>query len=97
MTNIQKLKADIKELAQGQINLKNQRKTVNLVGERTLPSWKANLGHGVNRHKLRHMYIIYGELRGKTLDEVEPNRRTEPSDWYLEKLREDYKFVEESV
>lgn len=65
------LKEDIINLENEQRFLKNQRKTVNLVGERKLPSWKANYKHWRNRRQLRVMYAAYGLARGKCYSEIE--------------------------
>jgi hypothetical protein len=63
--NVAELKSEIKELAEKQSSLKNQRKTVKLVGERTMEPWLAALNHHGNRAKLRAMYAAYAILRGK--------------------------------
>lgn len=65
------LKKDIKKLVQLQRELKNQRKTVNLVGERVYEPWEASYKHFANREKLRLMYTAYGVLRGKTYSQIE--------------------------
>ena len=68
---MENLKQEIKKLAQEQISLKQQRKTVYLIGERTLPSWEASYRHFKNRHKLRIMYAAYGQMKGKTYSQIE--------------------------
>jgi hypothetical protein len=88
------LKAVIKRLALEQTNVKAQRKTVHLKVERTLPPWKANFLHMANRDKLRYLYIAYGFMRGKTLDQIEPNRKTEP---VIEKVNHLVSFYGETI
>jgi esterase/lipase superfamily enzyme len=58
--SILELKNAIKVLANNQKVLKNQRKTVHIVGERTMPTWEATWKHASARTDLRHMYIAYG-------------------------------------
>ena len=75
--HILKLKNDIKELSNEQRELKLQRKTVNFTGVRTTSAASAQYTHQMNRIKLRYMYLVYGLLRGRTPDQIEPNRKTE--------------------
>jgi len=65
------MKDDIKTLAQEQRFLKNQRKDVNLIGERKLSMWEAASEHQMNREKLRLMYAAYGVVRGKSYSQIE--------------------------
>lgn len=65
------LKNEIKNLVAVQKELKNQRKTVNLVGDRTMEPWVASFKHVANRHTLRLMYAAYGVMRGKTYSQIE--------------------------
>lgn len=53
--NIEKMKSDIKELAEKQKYYKNQRKTEKIVGKREMPAWEATYAHQANRRKLRLM------------------------------------------
>lgn len=77
MKNIKKqLKEDIKVLAEKQRFLKNQRKTVKLVGERKMNTWEATYTHQENRGKLRLMYAAYGIVLGKKFSQIE-NKFTE--------------------
>jgi hypothetical protein len=62
---ISKLKNDIKTLSNTQRELKNQMKTVNLIGERTMTPDVAQYKHWGNRRKLILMYAAYQILRGK--------------------------------
>lgn len=86
------LKQDIKELAAEQKILKNERKTVNRVGpETSWTPWQAAGKHLENRWMLRHMHIIYGELRGKSIDVIEhKNTKIPPNQRMLESLRKRY-------
>lgn len=70
------LKSEIKLLASQQVELKNQRKTVHIQGERKMEPWKATISHLNNREKLRIMYMTYGLLRGKTQEQIESNPKT---------------------
>lgn len=90
---IHQLKEDIRVLATEQIELRNQRKTVRRKGEKKMTPYEAFCKHQSNRRQLRHMYIIYGELRGKTLDQIEQSRKTEPSEYLLDKLRKQYQPI----
>lgn len=63
--NIKAMKAEIKNMANYQIVLKNQRKTVRLEGERFISPDLASAEHATNRSKLRHYYLAYAILRGK--------------------------------
>lgn len=72
--NVAELKSEIKELAGKQSSLKNQRKTVKLVGERTMEPWQATMEHRSNRAKLRAMYAAYAILRGKELSDIDSGK-----------------------
>lgn len=74
---INTLKTDIKNLSKEQRILKNQRKTVNIKGERTMVPWQAIQRHGINRGRLRIMFAAYGLMRGKSLEEIETNHLSE--------------------
>ena len=67
------LKADIKEKVELQKFYKNQRKTVNLVGERKISPSAATWKHFCNREDLRRMYLAYGLLRDKELSDIDQN------------------------
>ena len=69
---IKSLKLEIKKLSAQQRFFKNQRKTVRLIGERSIPSYEATWRHKANRVDLREMYIAYGIMRGKTIQQIEP-------------------------
>lgn len=69
--DVRQMKSDIKELVAEQKFLKNQRKTINLQGERKIEPDDATYKHWLNRNKLRAMYRVYGIARGKTLEQIE--------------------------
>lgn len=69
---IKDLKNKIKVLAQEQVFLKNQRKTVKLQGERKMEPWKAWYQHQSNRSGLRKFYLIYSILKGKDPKSIDP-------------------------
>jgi hypothetical protein len=68
---IKDLKDQIKVLSQEQRELKNQRKTVHIVGERIMEPWKAWIQHQSNRSKLRDLHLAYGILRGKKSEDID--------------------------
>jgi hypothetical protein len=65
------LKNKIKELGETQKGLKNQRKDVKIVGERTMPTWEACWKHAGNRDNLRLLFAAYGLMRGKPFSVTE--------------------------
>lgn len=65
------MKDDIKTLSNEQRYLKNQRKDVNLIGDRKMPAWEACSKHQYNREKLRLMYAAYGLIKGKKFSQIE--------------------------
>lgn len=69
--NVAKFKEDIRILAEGQRELKNQRRTVRFSGTRTMSPSEATWKHQMNREKLRLMYAAYGLMRGKTFNQIE--------------------------
>lgn len=74
--DIAKFKNAIKIMVKNQRSYKNQRKTVNIIGERIMSTSDATYKHYVNREDLRIMYAAYGIARGKTFSEIE-NRYSE--------------------
>lgn len=69
--NYAKMKEDIKTKVEEQKFLKNQRKTVKIVGERVIPAKDATYKHQTNREDLRIMYAAYGIARGKSFSQIE--------------------------
>lgn len=65
------LKSEIKTLVANQIITKAQRKTVSLIGERTIDPEDAQYTAWLNKNKLRLLYAAYGVMRGKTFLEIE--------------------------
>lgn len=75
--NYAKIKADIKVMAEKQKYYRNQRKTVFLVGERTMSPTDATYEHARNSDELRIMYAAYGLMRGKSYSQTENNHAEE--------------------
>ena len=59
-----KIREDIKKYSALQPDLKNQRKTVRIVGKRTQPAWAATESIVANKFILRHLYRAYNILKG---------------------------------
>tara|TARA_R110000868_G_scaffold46247_8_gene152963 strand:+ start:1312 stop:1596 length:285 start_codon:yes stop_codon:yes gene_type:complete len=93
---LNELKLEIAKLVAEQIATKPQRKTVNLVVDRILNAPDAAQKVRDNKTSLRHLYIVYGYLRGKTLEQIEPKRKSEPNQWLINKLLEKHTPVEAS-
>src|SRR5208283_3728506 len=70
-TDLAKMKADIKAMVIKQRFLKNQRKTVYIVGDRIMPAIDASYKHFTNREDLRILYAAYGLARGKSFSQIE--------------------------
>lgn len=68
---ITQLKEDIKNMVNDQKELKNQRRTERLKGERIMPRYEAAWKHENNRNALRLRYAAYGLMRGKTFSVTE--------------------------
>lgn len=64
------LKQHIKSLASQQTQLKTQRKTVNLVGDRTIDPSSAQSQVFYNKVNLRYLYRFYAEIRGKEMESI---------------------------
>ncbi len=81
------LKNIIKESSLKVRNLKNQRKTEKLIGERTVDSYRAVLLVNKEKRDLRKYHIAYGLLRGRTYEQIEQKVRDENKltqyDWEL--------------
>jgi hypothetical protein len=75
-----KLREEIAALEQEQINMKAQRKTVNLKVKRTVDPYSAAMNVLSNREKLRVMYAAYGLMRGKRFNQVENRWDTNNND-----------------
>ena len=70
-TQILLIKTEIKKTVEVQKELKNQTRTIRLVGNRTMEPWQAQMRKNSNREKLRLMYAAYAIMRGKDLKTVE--------------------------
>jgi len=84
--NVKKLKEVIKVAAIYQRFLKNQRKTVKLVGKREMSPSEAIWKHQVNREKLSIMYAAYGVMRGKDRYEQIKAHISKKGTWFLENV-----------
>ena len=81
------LKQTIKELSSQQKSLRNQRKTVNLKGERKIPHQQAQSTYLNNSDTLAHMFIAYAIMRGK---QPQPFKNKVLSNYTLTKILEKY-------
>jgi len=61
----------IKVAATYQKFLKNQRKTVKIVGKKEMEPWEATMKHHQNRDELRAMYASYAVLRGREITDID--------------------------
>lgn len=95
------IKQEIKTLAALQRELKNQRKTVNRVGDVWpdletskwySPSQLAAQRHNGNREVLRNLYIAYAIIRGRDPKIADPNYDESQTRWkaHIDKLVEKY-------
>lgn len=84
------LKEDIRKMANEQSSLKNQRKTIHFKGVRTIPASEAEWLHRTNRYDLRHLYIAYGFMRNKTIEQIESTATTTYNVKKVEKIMEQY-------
>lgn len=90
----------IKNMAEEQKFLKNQRKTEKLVGERKISPSDAVWKHYCNREQLRMLYAAYGILRGKKYSEIENHYpdKNHPLQQYersIERVLKEHKFLNE--
>lgn len=98
--DIKKMKEDIKAKAEEQKFLKNQRKTVKLVGERKIEPSVATYKHQANREDLRVMYAVYGIARGKSFSQIEnhypeENHPLQKFQKTIDRILEGYRYLEE--
>lgn len=98
--NIAQMKADISKKVEEQKFLKNQRKTVKLIGERIIPANDATYKHQTNREDLRVMYAAYGIARGRSFSQIENHYPEDghPLQKYqktIDRILEGYKVLEE--
>lgn len=84
-----KIKNTIKTLSNEQRELKNQRKTVNLKGERTIEPYTALIRHDRNRYELRHLQMAYRVLKG---NDITYPKNALYSQSKIDKLVETYNF-----
>lgn len=88
--NYSKIKEKIKVLSQEQRVLKNQRKTIHLVGERTMEPWQAYFRHQANRSELTELYITYSLLKGRNIEEIQAQYKAPINMNRVNKLVEEY-------
>lgn len=84
-----KIVAKIKELSSNQVFLKNQRRTVNLQGERQMFPSMAAFKHWAGRNELRHLYHTYAILRGKKPQKSKAEINPVRIEKYLEQYKQD--------
>jgi hypothetical protein len=70
------LKNEIKQLAEYQRVLRDQRKSVNNKLDRTIEPREAQWKHKAHRDKLRILYAAQAILRGKTIEQVHAENPT---------------------
>lgn len=89
--DIAKMKASIKSLSEKQRALKTQRKTIKLVGKRWMEASDAVYKHAQNRMELSAMYVAYGIMRGKDLNEMKDLHLTKKEEnvYYMASLSRD--------
>ena len=93
-----RMKEDIKTKVEEQKFLKNQRKTIKIVGERVIPAKDATYKHQTNREDLRIMYAAYGIARGKSFSQIENHypQENHPLEKYqktIDRILEKYKVL----
>lgn len=88
------IRAEIKLLAQDQIEVKPQRKTVNFTGTRNVGSDDAQYIVLKNSYELMHLYMAYQVLKGKEI--IYPTKK-EYSQSKIDKLVKQHTFVESKV
>jgi hypothetical protein len=99
---LHKLKLRIKGVASSQRVMKPLRKTVHFKGERYtiegvyLSAYNATALVTDNKQWLRSAYIAYGELRGKTYEQIETNPKTVYNRRAVDKIKEEYAPIENS-
>ena len=69
--NIKNFRQEIAALEKEQRSAKDQRKTVNFHGERTMEPYEAYCTVQNNKFKLRCMYAAYGLMRGRKFAQIE--------------------------
>ena len=87
--DIKKMKAEIKSLAKNQTVLKDQRKTDKNKLARTISPKDATWKHKNNREILSAMYVAYGIMRGKDLEEELKNHVSKKDPYAMNRARKD--------
>ena len=83
------LKSAIAVLAAKQRATKEQRKTVRFIGTRTMSPNDAAAQARDNKVELKHMYLAYGVLRGREINQI-VSEKTEYSERKLNELLTKY-------
>ena len=95
---LKQFKEDIKTFEKEQKFLKEERKSVRYTGHRIHDPSEAARLHSVNRYDLRHMYIAYGFIRGKKIEQIETLPKRPPyrkySESYIESIISKYNVPE---
>jgi hypothetical protein len=84
------MKAHIKTLVAEQKSLKLQRKTTKFTGTREMEPYQAVYQHAENRFELRHLYLAYGIMRGRSVEQIESKSKTPYNEKTLEKILKTY-------
>jgi hypothetical protein len=97
MENKKQIKQAIREaakvLAAQQPVLKNQRKTVNIKGERTMERWEAIMKHYSNRSQLNNLYAAQSFLRGRDIETIKKQHGSWHSEILINKTIEKYEQI----
>jgi len=95
--NIQTMKEDIKLKVQEQKIAKANRKTVHIQVERTMSPTEAYFKSIKLKEELRHMYLAYGVLRGKTPEVIEQNAKTPYNKDWVKRITEKYELSQHAA
>jgi hypothetical protein len=95
--NIQTMKEDIKLKVQEQKIAKANRKTVQIQVERTMSPTEAYFKSIKLKEELRHMYLAYGVLRGKTPEVIEQNAKTPYNKDWVKRITEKYELSQHAA
>lgn len=95
--NIQTMKEDIKVMASQQKIAKQNRKTVNFKGIRTMSPYEAAYSVIRSKHALSSMYIAYAQLRGKDPSLFYPDWKLLHSAGEINKILANYPYEEEVI
>lgn len=88
---------DIKLKVQEQKIAKANRKTVHIQVERTMSPTEAYFKSIKLKEELRHMYLAYGVLRGKTPEVIEQNAKTPYNKDWVKRITEKYELSQHAA